>query len=253
MSARYERVEAEAFGELNLAAGLPVARVAGAVCCSMPGVDSRALNHVIGLGVEREPTDADLDEIEAFYRKLDVPYQVSLAREAGRALEHRLRERGFVDGYAWMKFARKVEPPPRRETSLTVESTQDGATFSRVVVAAFGLPPHSRSGWEAVAGRPNWQLFLACDEGEPVAAAALFLYDGVGWLGAAGTLPEHRGKGAQSALIAVRIERARELGAEILVTETGERLPERPSNSYRNILRAGFAEAYLRPNLFSPQ
>ena len=36
--------------------------------------------------------------------------------------------------------------------------------------------------------------------------------------------------------------------AGLLFVETGERVPERPSASYRNILRAGFEEAYLRPN-----
>ena len=35
-------------------------------------------------------------------------------------------------------------------------------------------------------------------------------------------------------------------------TETGERLPDKPSNSYRNILRAGFTEAYVRQNYLSP-
>jgi hypothetical protein len=37
----------------------------------------------------------------------------------------------------------------------------------------------------------------------------------------------------------------------VAVTETGERVPGKPSNSYRNILRAGFAEAYLRANFMS--
>lgn len=38
----------------------------------------------------------------------------------------------------------------------------------------------------------------------------------------------------------------------VAVTETGERLPDKPSNSYRNILRAGFEETYLRQNCISP-
>jgi hypothetical protein len=36
------------------------------------------------------------------------------------------------------------------------------------------------------------------------------------------------------------------------VTETGERVPDKPSDSYRNILRAGFHERYLRQNYLSP-
>jgi hypothetical protein len=49
-------------------------------------------------------------------------------------------------------------------------------------------------------------------------------------------------------VLAARIERARELGLHLLVTETGA--PEDPGagTSYRNILRAGFEPAYVRPN-----
>lgn len=42
-------------------------------------------------------------------------------------------------------------------------------------------------------------------------------------------------------------------GARTAVTETGERLPDKPSMSYRNILRARFHERYLRQNYLSPQ
>jgi hypothetical protein len=42
---------------------------------------------------------------------------------------------------------------------------------------------------------------------------------------------------------------AHELGLRLLVTETGVPRDGRPGPSYRNILRAGFREAYVRPNL----
>jgi len=45
-----------------------------------------------------------------------------------------------------------------------------------------------------------------------------------------------------------RILDAAAAGCHTLFVETGERVPDRPSGSYRNILRAGFREAYLRPN-----
>ncbi len=43
-----------------------------------------------------------------------------------------------------------------------------------------------------------------------------------------------------------------ELGVEVLATETGELVPDRPSNSYRNITRVGFEERYVRPNYSLP-
>jgi hypothetical protein len=42
-------------------------------------------------------------------------------------------------------------------------------------------------------------------------------------------------------------------GARTAVTETGERLPDEPSDSCRNILRAGLRERHLRHNCLSLQ
>ncbi len=81
---------------------------------------------------------------------------------------------------------------------------------------------------------------------------ALFVSEGVGYIGFAATLPEHRGKGAQNALLAERIDHAREMGCDVVVTETGERRDDLPSNSYRNILRAGFTEVAVRANWLRP-
>ena len=71
-------------------------------------------------------------------------------------------------------------------------------------------------------------------------------------IGLAATVPEHRGAGAQSALLATRIARARDLGCRSVYVETGERRPDRPDASYRNILRAGFEELYVLANWLSP-
>jgi GNAT superfamily N-acetyltransferase len=98
----------------------------------------------------------------------------------------------------------------------------------------------------------GFDCYLAWDGDEPAGAAALFASGDTGWFGLAGTRPEFRGRGAQSALLAVRIARAAELGCRLLVTETGEQVEERPSNSYRNILRSGFEIAYVRPNYRAP-
>ena len=71
---------------------------------------------------------------------------------------------------------------------------------------------------------------------------------GIAELGIGATLEPARGRGCQLALLRRRILDAAEAGCHTLFVETGERVPDRPSASYRNILRAGFEEAYLRPN-----
>jgi hypothetical protein len=71
---------------------------------------------------------------------------------------------------------------------------------------------------------------------------------GVAEFGLAATLEHARGRGCQLALLRRRIADAAVTGCRTLFVETGERVPDRPAGSYRNILRAGFEEAYLRPN-----
>ena len=244
-----ERAEAEAFASVLSAAGLPVTRVAGAACFAAPGIPNFQLNRVAGLGLERDPTDDELDEIEAFFRGHCSQFAVSLTPGS---LHDRLLERGYTTGYAWMKFSRYASPAPPVATELNVEETTDADAFGSVIAEAFGLPTGSGF-FGSVVGRPGWTLFLARAGDEPAGAGALFLHEGIGWLGIGGTRTEFRGKGAQNALIAARIERGLELGARAFTTETGERVPDRPSGSYRNILRGGFDEAYLRCNLLSPE
>jgi GNAT superfamily N-acetyltransferase len=246
--AELERAEAEAFASFFESAELPVLRVGDAVCFAAPGVSDMQLNRVVALGVSQPVSDAELDEIADFYRAAGTRYAVSTADPA---LAERLVARGYAPGYAWMKFARDGAPAAA-ETTLRVEETTDPLEFGRVVSTVFGLP-ETASFFGGIVGREGWTMLVARDGSEAVAAAAVFVHDGVGWLGIAGTLPAHRGKGAQNALLAARIERGRELGAHAFTTETGERQGSRPNGSYRNILRAGFAEAYLRPNLLSPE
>lgn len=57
-----------------------------------------------------------------------------------------------------------------------------------------------------------------------------------------------RGRGGQSAILAARLDAAKRFGAEIIATEAGESVSNRPFGSYQNILRAGFEEADVRPN-----
>jgi GNAT superfamily N-acetyltransferase len=106
--------------------------------------------------------------------------------------------------------------------------------------------------WERLPGLDGWHSFVAWADGEAAAAGALFVEGDAGWLGAAATRPAFRRRGAQNELLAARIERARELSLRVLAVETGEPVEGKPGGSYRNILRAGFREQYVRANWLSP-
>ena len=241
-------------GALARERGISHAEIGSAVCtavAALPG--SRMLNHVLGLGRRAPALEPVLDGIADRYR--ERRYYVALSPDAQPAdLAARLAVRGFVPDYGWMKFRRGVEPPERAETTLRVEAIgrERAADFGRIVAAGFELPPFVAPWVAELVGRRGWTCFLAFDGDEPAASGALYVHGEVGWLSYGATLPEHRRKGAQGALLAARIRAAPGLGCSELVTETGEAVEGRPSNSYRNIVRASFQEAYVRPNLRSP-
>jgi len=254
VSEALERAEETAFRTMAQSAGLSVLEVAGATCIAHPAAANvTLLNRVVALGLGGPVGDAELDEIDAFFRSHATRYAVPLAPFAPRELEARLLERGFTVGYPWMRFERDVVAPPSAPTQLRIVEVDGGGDFATVVNEVFGLPPQAARVFDDLPRLERWHCFVAYDGDTPAATGALCVHDDVGWLGCAGTVPAQRGKGAQSALLATRVTRAAELGLRALTTETGERSPDRPASSYRNILRAGFTEAYLRPNLLSPE
>lgn len=209
---------------------------------------SPMLNRIVGLGVEEQATE---DAVDAALEALaGTTHYVAISPGAGPPeLAVWLEARGLEPGWGWMQFQRDLDevPAPQTELELVEVGASTAPAFARVVRVAFGLPIEVESFLARIV-QTGWQAWLALAGDEPAAAGALFA-DGAGaYLSFAGTLPEHRGRGAQSVLLATRIRRAHELGCRWVATETGEQRPDHPSASYRNILRAGFAEQYVVAN-----
>jgi hypothetical protein len=94
---------------------------------------------------------------------------------------------------------------------------------------------------EVNAHRANCHYFLAELEGEPIAAGAMGLFEGVAVMAGACTIQIWRKRGAQRALLAHRLRFAAERGCDIamVVAQPG-------SASQRNSERNGFRIAYTR-------
>jgi GNAT superfamily N-acetyltransferase len=162
---------------------------------------------------------------------------------------------GFSPAYAWMKFARDVHPPrfaaPKDvEVIEATDATQE--PFGMIVATGFGLPAWAAAFFADLPGHPDWRCYVAHVDGEAQACAAMLIQGEIAELGIAATLEPARGRGCQRALLRRRILDAAVADCRTLFVETGERVPDRPSASYKNILRAGFEEAYLRPNWEQP-
>jgi GNAT superfamily N-acetyltransferase len=251
-----ERIERDAVADFQRAApaafataqGVEQLEIAGAVCTVFGAAPNLTLaNRVVGLGLDEPATDEVFDTVEEFFGRRGARFMV-----AGDVPG--LERRGYTRGAAWAIFERRSEPYEVRSGShAVVEAGADRREeFGRVCVTGSGLPGFLGEWFGAAAGREGWHCFLAVDGDVPVGTGALYAEGGAGWLGFGATLAEHRGRGGQSAILAARIARAHELGLSRLVTSTGELVADRPSTSYRNIERAGFELAYVRPNWLSP-
>jgi GNAT superfamily N-acetyltransferase len=207
------------------------------------------LNLVLGTA---EAQRSDLEAAVAWAEERSTPYvSVTPGLPGSTAAEEWLRGQGFAPSRAWMKFVRDPHPPrfPDPDGVEVVEVTApDQEPFGTIAALGFGMPAWGAELFAHLPGREGWRCYVARVDGEAQGCGAMVIDDGVALFGIGATLEPARGRGCQTALLRRRIVDAAEAGCHTLLVETGEREPDRPSTSYRNILKAGFEEAYLRPN-----
>ena len=212
------------------------------------------LNLVLGAP---EAGEQDLAEAVAWAEEQGVSPTVPVTPGLERSAEAEawLQGRGFERGYPWMKFVRDPHPPrfaAPDDVEVVELSGGNEEPFGAIASVGFGFPTWGAEFFAHLPGTEGWRCYLAMVDGKAQACAAILIEDGVAEFGIAATLEEARGRGCQTALLHRRIRDATEAGCHTLFVETGERVPGRPAASYRNILKAGFEEAYLRPNWQRP-
>jgi GNAT superfamily N-acetyltransferase len=251
-----DRVELAALVDFQrAAAALPASEdavelfeIGGAVCTVMPSHPRSQLgNRVVGLGGAGSDIDPILDRIEAFYARYSAAYTIV-------ADLPQLAARGYTPVTPWTRFVRGTEPLRKPADAPAVEMVggTERPAFGDACATASGAPGYF-AGWVGqLVERQGWHCFAVRANGSIIATAALYAAKGAGWLGFAATREQQRGRGAQSALLAARVERARALGVTTLVTDTAAAPGEAPGPSHRNIVRAGFRLDSVRPNWESP-
>lgn len=130
---------------------------------------------------------------------------------------------------------------------------EHAADFVRIMAAGFGF--EASEGATAMFAGPqffdgDWATYGAFDEDTLVGVARMLVVaetDAVALFGAA-TLPEGRNRGAQRALLDVRIREARDRGLRHASAETWLEKDENPNPSQHNMRRAGLTEVHTRPS-----
>jgi ribosomal protein S18 acetylase RimI-like enzyme len=259
--------------------GIGMRREGGILSITASGYDHPMFNRVMGVGLGPEGTGEGAPEgAEAILARAAAHYRAAGVRRWMLQLLPHVEPDGLAQAAArhgvvrlrgWAKHlgSPQLENLPRsdlrveRLDSDTWAKTRNenslADVWAEIGVENFGFPAAFVHWLRALHGRTQWHLYLALDGETPVATGALFLSQSevglIGQLTFAGTLPEYRRRGAQSALIARRVKDARAAGARWIVCETDEELPDRPNPSTRNLIRLGFPVAFVRANWGPPK
>jgi hypothetical protein len=240
-------------GELKTELGLELMELDGAMLLLAPGLDAPLFNRVIRLGVSGEPNISSLERMLARFHDAGVKnyrFQPCPWAETER-FRAWTADHGLIQRDRYAKVLRTKLDLPLARTSLRIEEVSRAAStdFAETACAGFGLPELAAPWLAELVERTGWRCYVARDGAKAVAAAAFRKSGTSAWLGVAATLSTHRGRGAQSALLARRIADAIASDAPQVITETGDDTPERPNPSLRNILRSGFEIVHWRRSL----
>jgi len=207
------------------------------------------VNQVVGMGLYGEVTAKDLDELEDFFRSRGVPSAVVLSPLADESLRNLLGERGYAITEFNSVLIRRIDgsEPFSPPAGITIErvTPETAPDWMRTIAKGFEQDiVVAESVFGGFAALPGATSFLARIEGKVVGGAGgrIIPEARIGALFGTATLPEYRGRGVQTALIARRLHEASLNGCEYSVVST---MPG--SGSQRNMERRAFRVAYTKP------
>lgn len=222
----------------------------GQVVLDGPGL---FVNRALGLGIDTEVGETEIEELEARSTAVGVPAQVEVTALTSPDLVELLRSRGYVEAAPTaVLFARPMpaDPDHVRADDVVVELVDDASllVWMETAAAAWGhVTADRRSASDAFAqaahivDQPGLLLARSVEDGRPLGCATLKIRDGFATLGGMSTLPNERRRGVQTALVRHRLDLAVELGCDVAVTATALGSP-----SERNLLRLGFVPSHIK-------
>jgi GNAT superfamily N-acetyltransferase len=209
------------------------------------------IGHAAGLGFDGPLTAADLDRLEAFYRSHGAPAQLDLCPLSDPSVLELVSARGYSIAELNNVLFVPLDPQPCVDVppgvSIRRSSSSEAGVFSEIVTRSFfdkEKPPEDFADMLAPLFHfPEALTFLAIVDGMPIAGAAgrIIPEHRVFALFGAGTLPDFRGRGIQTALLRTRMKAAADAGCELAVVVT-----RGGTVSERNCIRLGFQIAYSK-------
>ncbi|MGH9499945.1 MAG: GNAT family N-acetyltransferase [Terriglobales bacterium] len=212
------------------------------------------IGRTVGVGFDGSASAAELDCMEQFYRSHDAPSQIDVCPLTDPPLFEMLKQRGYgmaeLNNVLFRRLKDNLETQAPVGAVIRQGHAEEAEAFSTIVVRSFFPNGDAPEGFAEMIA-PIYQceggiLFAAEIDGKLAAAAAGLIIPerGIVALFGAGTLPEFRGRGLQTALLRRRMEVALRAGCEyaVIVTLGG-------TTSMRNAQRLGFQVAYSKATL----
>ena len=216
------------------------------------------LNKVAGLGFGGLPPEPELAEVEEAFARRRTPVRVELSSLADPAVGALLTRRGYVlEGFEdvlGLALSAVELPPVPPGVRVRPSGPDELEAWLDVTVAAFLAPddqgvPATESFEEEVLRRvvrdfvqaDGMTRYLAERSGVAAGGGSVRLADGIAQLCGAATLPGHRRRGVQTALLSERLAAAVRGGCDLAVITT-----QPGSKSQENARRRGFALLYTR-------
>lgn len=212
---------------------------------------SSPLTQTFGLGLFEDPSASDLDAIERFFAERGAPVLHEVCPLAGPRTIELLNARGYEPFefssilYQPLGGPRPAVEMPSSSIRVRLATAYEGERWAATAAAGWidfpELSDFMHDVGRVMAERQDTLLFFAEDEGQPIAAAVLSLWEDVAVLAGASTFPSARGRGAQLALLDARLAASEERHCTLAMMGA---VPGSPSQ--RNAERHGFRIAYTR-------
>ncbi len=236
--------------------GITGRRFGRGVAISVRNDPSHYWSRAQGFGFDQPVTAQLIGQVVDFYREAGTASaNLHLPPDVLPADWDEIRETyGLAPGGTVVKLIRDTAPVEPAKTSLRVgpvDPADEAAVraWADVQILAFEMPDPDGLLTEMLAALcdvPDFQPYAAWDGDKLVATAGLYVEGEIGECVSASTLPEYRGRGVQSALIALRVQDALEAGCQWVAAETGKPAEGRQNPSLDNLRRAGFRILYDR-------
>jgi GNAT superfamily N-acetyltransferase len=266
LARRIERAETELIAAFADAAAFRLGsesivarRLAGGI--AVFAQDGCPFNKVAGLGFEGVPPAETLDDLEAEFATRNAAVRAEVTTLADPSVARQLTKRGYelvgfenvlgidLTGRADLAGSEEAEIVISRVAEDEGETWLDAVTTGVLQPDSFDGPPSTETftredlerAFADILRAKGMERYLARRGGAVAGGGSLRLEGGVALLCGAATLPEHRRRGVQRALLSERLRAAAQRGCDVAVVTT-----EPASKSQANVQRLGFTLLYSR-------